>query len=67
MMPIMDGWTFLTHQRQDATLATIPVEVISAGRMVQQQLLPNSPASFLPKPVDVDLLLGMVKRYCQAP
>jgi len=67
MMPIMNGWTFLTHQQQDATLAAIPVVVISAGSMLQQQPLPHSPTSFLPKPVDVDLLLGMVKRYCHAP
>jgi CheY-like chemotaxis protein len=67
MMPIMNGWAFLTHQQQDATLATIPVVVISAGSTVQQQPLPHAPASFLPKPVDVDLLLGTVKRYCQAP
>jgi CheY-like chemotaxis protein len=64
MMPIMNGWTFLTHQQQDAALATIPVVVISAGSMVQQPPLPHAPASFLPKPVDVDLLLGVVERYC---
>jgi len=67
MMPIMNGWTFLTHQQQDATLAAIPVVVVSAGSMIQPQPFSHSPASFLPKPVDVDLLLGMVKRYCQAP
>ena len=67
MMPIMNGWTFLTHQQQDATLATIPVVVVSAGSMIQPQPFSHSTASFLPKPVDVDLLLGMVKRYCQAP
>ncbi len=67
MMPIMNGWTFLTHQQQDVRLATIPVVVISAGSRVQQQPVPHSPASFLPKPVDVDLLLGMVERYCHVP
>jgi hypothetical protein len=35
--------------------------------MIQPQPFSHSTASFLPKPVDVDLLLGMVKRYCQAP
>jgi CheY-like chemotaxis protein len=31
MMPVMDGWTFLAHQRNDAALAVIPVIVLSAG------------------------------------
>ncbi|MBK9709862.1 MAG: response regulator [Kouleothrix sp.] len=66
MMPIMNGWTFLSHQQQDATLATIPVVVISAGSTLQQQPLPHSSATFLSKPLDIELLLGIVDRHCHA-
>jgi signal transduction histidine kinase len=66
MMPKMNGWAFLTYQHQDATLAAIPVVVVSAGVNVQQQPLPHAPAGILPKPVDVDLLLATVEHYCHA-
>jgi signal transduction histidine kinase len=64
MMPTMNGWAFLSHQQQDAKLAAIPVVVISAGANIQQQPLPYAPASILPKPVDVDLLVATVEHYC---
>jgi CheY-like chemotaxis protein len=66
MMPTMNGWAFLSHQQQDAKLAGIPVVVMSAGANVQQQPLAYAPASVLPKPVDVDLLLATVEHYCHA-
>ena len=66
MMPKMNGWAFLTYQQQDATLADIPVVVVSAGVNVQQQPMPHAPASILPKPVDVDQLLATVEHYCHA-
>jgi CheY-like chemotaxis protein len=66
MMPVMTGWAFLTHQQQDTRLAAIPVVVISAGANLQKHALPQTPASVLTKPVDVDLLLATVEHFCQA-
>jgi len=66
MMPTMNGWAFLRHQQEDAKLAAIPVVVISAGANIQQQPLPYAPASILPKPVDVDLLVATVEHYCHS-
>lgn len=64
MMPVMDGWAFLNHQQQDSLLAPIPVVVISAGSTIQQSALHRMPASFLPKPVDINLLVTTVERHC---
>lgn len=57
MMPIMDGWQFRREQRQDPTLAGIPVIVLSAiadrGRLAEL-----APLRTFRKPVPFDELLA---------
>jgi CheY-like chemotaxis protein len=63
MMPVMDGWQFRQEQIRDATLANIPVIVVSAaGRERLERIHANA---YLSKPVDLDELLGCVTQFCR--
>jgi CheY-like chemotaxis protein len=56
MMPVMDGWEFREHQRNDPDFALIPVIVTSASdRAVDANAL-------LPKPIDRETLLRVVEQ-----
>jgi CheY-like chemotaxis protein len=62
MMPVMDGWQFRREQIRRATLAKIPVIVVSAaGRERFEQIDANA---FLSKPVDLEELLARIYEYC---
>ncbi len=58
MMPVMDGWQFRTEQRRDATIAGVPVVVVSAVRQVDEL----EAAAVIPKPCSVDTVLDVVHR-----
>ena len=63
MMPVMDGWQFREEQVRDATLASIPVIVVSAaGRDRIDQIDANA---VLLKPIDLDELLSCVTACCR--
>jgi CheY-like chemotaxis protein len=64
MMPIMDGWQFRAEQRKDPNLAGIPIVVLSAHGSVPQHAAALEAAMYLKKPIDLDLLLDTVKRFC---
>jgi CheY-like chemotaxis protein len=64
MMPVMDGWQFRGEQKRDPTLAGIPVIVLSAYESPQPATATVDAASYLRKPIDLDLLLATVRRYC---
>jgi CheY-like chemotaxis protein len=63
MMPVMNGWQFLEKMKEDTTLATIPVVAVTAagdrGNTAQADML-------IKKPVNLDHLLEVIKRYCAA-
>jgi CheY-like chemotaxis protein len=63
MMPVMDGWEFRRHQRQDPRLAEVPVIVLSA--LDGSRALDVDGTAFLKKPLDFDHLIELVRRYCQ--
>jgi CheY-like chemotaxis protein len=63
MMPVMDGWEFLRHQKADAKLAGVPVIVLSA--LDQSQGAEMNLTAYLKKPLDFDRLLRLVRKYCQ--
>lgn len=67
MMPVMDGWRFRTEQRQDPTIADIPVIVISADGNLRQQAAKIQANGYLRKPVGIDTLLDAVERYLKPP
>ena len=63
MMPIMDGAAFRSAQRADAALASIPVVVMSAAENIEAQAPALTADAYLPKPIDFDMLTGLIEQY----
>jgi CheY-like chemotaxis protein len=57
MMPVMDGQEMLRRLKEDAALRSIPVVVMSAGRVSKSEL---QGSRFLAKPFELDDLLNTV-------
>jgi len=66
-MPEVDGAAFLTAWAADPRAATTPVVVLSAARWWPAEVTGLRPAAFVPKPFDLQKLLGLVDRLCRAP
>lgn len=66
-MPIMDGFEFLSQLRQSALLCNIPVIVSSASvfEIDQYKSLDAGAKAFLPKPVQMEVLLDLLKTHLQ--
>jgi CheY-like chemotaxis protein len=62
MMPVMDGWQFRSQQIRDASLASIPVIVVSAAG--KERMADIEANAYLSKPVDLEQLLAQVTQYC---
>lgn len=60
MMPVMNGWEFVTAQRADPALREIPVVVLSADSNTTAKAAELGVHGSLRKPVDLDELLAMV-------
>ncbi len=63
-MPVMDGWQLRAKLLEDVRFAAVPVIVLSA---VDNPKMPANIQGFVPKPVDLDLLLAIVRRFCRRP
>ncbi len=63
MMPVMDGWEVVAEMDSDATLANVPVCVVSA----QDRLPPPRSVRALKKPVSVAALIQAVEEHCGKP
>lgn len=63
MMPVMSGWEFLKHRHENDTLATIPVVVVSAAG--ERKLQEAEAEGVVKKPINLDLLLNWVNRFCR--
>jgi CheY-like chemotaxis protein len=60
MMPEMNGWQFLEHARRDASLASIPIVIMTAHK---SPALPPPPLDdVLHKPFDAADLLATITR-----
>jgi CheY-like chemotaxis protein len=64
LMPVMDGWEFRRRQREDPAIAAIPIVVISGGETSPHSSGFVDAASYLLKPIDVDVLLSTIGRLC---
>jgi CheY-like chemotaxis protein len=62
MMPVMNGWEFLSHRCEDDFLAKIPVAVVTAAGEAKAQNL--NAQVVIKKPIELELLLKWVSRYC---
>jgi two-component system, chemotaxis family, chemotaxis protein CheY len=63
MMPRMNGWQFVEKQR--ARGGSVPIVVVSAYD-APEKLRSLGVVEYLRKPVDIDVLLGIVARFCRA-
>jgi two-component system chemotaxis response regulator CheY len=65
MMPVMNGWDFLEAWRCQPASRAVPVVVMSAGD-VQQEQSPLDVQAFLTKPFDLDRLVATVTGLVEA-
>ena len=63
-MPVVNGWEFRMFQKRDPDLAQIPVILITAGGYSREEVAWLEPAALIPKPVDLDVLLAVIRRFC---
>lgn len=61
MMPGTNGWQFLDVQRNDPALKHVPVLVCSAYAESAKAVKPHA---YIPKPVQLENLIGTVKKFC---
>ena len=65
MMPVMSGWDVLEALEKAPRLAALPIVVFTAaGEPVAHETAIGRPV--LRKPIDLDLLLDMVAKFCAA-
>lgn len=64
MMPVMDGWGFVTALEHDPKLERIPVVVVTA---FTNQAGPINVESIIAKPIPLDVLYDTVRTYCGEP
>ena len=67
-MPVMNGEEFLNHLKGHVVpeLASIPVVVVSAASLQDEtvQMIKGRVQGFLRKPVNLDMFLECIERYC---
>jgi CheY-like chemotaxis protein len=64
MMPRLSGNEFRRAQLGDPTVATVPVAVMSGAADLEQRAKALGAVATLAKPIDCDMLLQVVRRYC---
>jgi len=64
MMPRMNGWEFRIEQLRSPEIADIPVAILSGAFDVRVQAALLGVREFLGKPVEVQRLLDLVRRFC---
>jgi two-component system response regulator MprA len=67
MMPGMNGLEFRAEQAKDPRLAGIPVVILSGDANIAAKAKSSGAAGWLQKPVDLELLLDTIDRYCGPP
>ena len=63
MMPGMSGWEFRAAQLKNASLASIPVVVVTAANVASHGMPTLPDVEILRKPFDLDRLLAIIERY----
>lgn len=62
MMPVMDGWAFLTALDQDERLSHLPIVIVSA--YTDKAVSLERAEQVLKKPVDIHALMEVVRQHC---
>jgi len=63
-MPRLGGQEFRRAQLDDPVVANVPVAVMSGASDVQQRAEALGAVATVAKPIDFDVLLEVVRRYC---
>jgi CheY-like chemotaxis protein len=62
-MPVMTGYEFLREQQRDATLAPIPVILMTARGHFEQAGIDVYAVQYIHKPTDLDTLLEAIRYH----
>jgi CheY-like chemotaxis protein len=63
-MPRLGGHEFRRAQLNDPILAAIPIAVMSGATDATERALTLGAVATLTKPIDLDVLINVVRRYC---
>lgn len=63
-MPRLGGHEFRRAQLGDPTVASVPVAVMSGAVDIEQRAQALGAVATVTKPIDVDLLMNVVRRFC---
>jgi len=63
-MPRLGGREFRRSQLGDPTVASVPIAVMSGASDIQQRAQAMGAVATLAKPIDIDVLIAVVKKYC---
>jgi len=63
-MPRLGGNEFRRSQLGDPTVANVPIVVMSGVSDLEQRAAAMGAVATLAKPIDIDVLIEVVKRYC---
>jgi CheY-like chemotaxis protein len=63
-MPRLSGNEFRRAQLGDPTVANVPIAVMSGAIDLEQRAAAMGAVAILAKPLDVEMLIDVVKRYC---
>jgi len=63
-MPRLSGKEFRRSQLGDPTVASVPIAVMSGASDLQQRAEAMGAVATLAKPLDINALIEVVKRYC---
>lgn len=65
MMPVMDGWAFLTALDQNEAFSHVPIVIVSA--YTDRAATLERAQQVLKKPVDIHALMDVVQQHCGPP
>ena len=67
MMPVMDGYTAMKKIRENAQTKALPVIALTAKALKEdrEKCIAAGADDYLSKPVDYDMLIGLVEAWCQ--
>ncbi len=67
MMPVMDGYTAIRKIRENKQLKNLPVIALTAKALKEdrEKCISAGADDYLAKPVDYDMLIGLVEAWCQ--
>jgi DNA-binding response OmpR family regulator len=63
-MPRLGGKEFRKAQLSDPTVASVPVAIMSGATDLEERARALGAVATLPKPINCDVLLDVVRRYC---